>query len=246
MNIVEYLNEKDGLEAKEKRLFDIINLIDEESYKLFSEVTDLDLNSFYKLDNLYMRMDNLSVMLDQASYCYNYLITFEKNSLDYPARKLIIKKLLALFISSVISMVNVSIGLGSFIIISILANKSFLKEITSANRRKDALKKLDLSTISITLENATNLLEGKMNRLYAMKESEEISQDIIITNNYIASYLLDKLSNEEIETLPSNCKQIIIKILQKDLSSNSDNIYELLSELRNKNDSEIKLTKQLN
>ncbi len=129
MDIVEYLNEKDDLEIREKRLFEIIDKIDKESYKLFSEVTDLDLNSYYKVDNLYIRINHVTDMLEEVSNIYDSLACLEANTLISIRKKRSRKKLLVALISSLIVFINLYIGLINYLIFSSIVDNSHIKKL---------------------------------------------------------------------------------------------------------------------
>ena len=59
MDLDSYFKGTDNLENREQVLFDIIDKLDKESFNLFSEVLSLHKNSFYKLDNLVKRTEDL-------------------------------------------------------------------------------------------------------------------------------------------------------------------------------------------
>ncbi len=185
-------------------------------------------------------------MLEEVQNIYNSLLYLEKYGLTSIKKKTLRKKLLVALISSLTVFINLYIGLVNYLIFSSIVDASYLKKLESMSKRIQVLDKIDLSPFGITLGNAANLLKGKMNRLYAMEDNKEISQDIIIANNYIACFLSDELPDISIEDLPPNSKKTMIGLLQKDLNSKSSDICELLNELKRKNDSEIKLIREIN
>jgi hypothetical protein len=246
MEIEEYLKGRDYLENREKKLFELIDKMDKESFKLFSEIVDLDMNSFYKVDNLFIRVNNLSDMLDQLSDCYDYLKEIEMNSFSFAGRRLLLKRLMTATVSAFAIIANIGLGLISFITLSSLANKYYAIEIGDLTERIDQYNKCDLSKIASVLLNCANLLKGKMNKLYKKEEDELLDEELVIANNSIACYLAEDITEEDIDALSDDSKFAIVKLLQKDLKSESDNIYELLNRLKSQSDAAIKLSKELN
>jgi hypothetical protein len=246
MEVVDYLKGKDYLEKREEKLFELLDKLDEESFKLFSEIVDLDMNSFYKVDNLFMRINNLSDMYEKLVDCFEYLKNIELESFVYAGKRLQLKRLLIAIVTIYACLNNALIGIGGYIVLSNMANKSFGEENGDITLRVDKYSKYDLQKISRTLINCANILKGKMDRLYSQEELDGLDEHIIFANNTIASYLDGEIGLEEVKLLSEEDKESILRILQKDLNSEETSIYKLLSLLKTKSNNEIKLTKELN
>ena len=207
---------------------------------------DLDINSYYKCDNLYIRINNLCNLLDQIEDCYEYLKDIEIEGFSYAGRRLLLKRLLIAFVSAFAMFANILLGVLSYFTLSTIANNYYASEIGDITLNVEKYHKYDLKEISKVLRNCAGLLKRKMDKYYKEDEQNKISEDVIIVNNYLSSFLEGESNIEQLLSLNDKEKLLMLKMLQKDLISDSNDLNELLNTLKTKNDNEIKLIKEIN
>jgi len=246
MNYSEYFKGTDYLENREEKLFDIISRMEREASKIYDEVLDLNINSYYKVDNLLIRINHLCDMIDQITDCYEYLKEIEIEGFLYAGRRLLFKRLLTAFVSAFAMFVNILMGVLSYFTLSTMANKYYANEIGDISLKVDRYYKYDLEKLSRILHSCEDLLQRKMNKYFSREEQQKVSKDIIDANYILISFLNNQIDIEDILDFTEEEKNAVIKVLQNDLKSDSDDLSELLNILKKQNDEELKLTKDIN
>lgn len=246
MEIKQYMMGTDPIEKREKKLFKIINELDKECFKLFSEVSSLDNNSYYKVDNLFIRVNNLTDMLQDVIESFDYLKKIELDSYNYASKRLLFKMLLTGITTYLAFSANALLGIMSFITLSNRANDNFISEVEYINSRVEPYDKINLTMVANTLGNASRILKGKMNQLYKKQERMELDDTLLIANNAIVGFVGGEYNRENILELDEESRKKIVQILDHDLGSESSDVFELLDIVKKHNDESIKLTKQLN
>ena len=240
-----YFKGDDSIENKEELLFSIIERLDQESYRLFSEIIDLDKESTYKIDSLALRCQELNFLYLAIEDCFNYLNDIEVKGYAYASKRLQSKRLLASVVTINLFMFNFVLAIIAYIMINRKANKEFADEFARISERVFNFDEERLDLIKRTLDNCNRLLEGKMNKLSITIE-HDYDGLIAKSNDIIEGYIRGKLGNDYIEKLPPDIQNHIVNILHNDLNVDSKDIYELLGLTKEKFDTGMKLIKDLN
>lgn len=248
IDILKYFKGKDRLENREKVLFRLVNELDRESYQLFNEIVDLSDISYYKIQNLYSRVKSLQVLYSETAESFDYIDEIENNSYDYAGKRFQLKRLLTAITTIYASMANALLGIVAFVVLNQKATDDFLRELNAINNRTDKFDEDQVKKIGSTIDNCTRMLESKITKmnedgsLYSIINNNNLM--VIQVNTFILSYIEGLISYDTINSLNDNFKCMIIEILQKDLNSESNDLFELLELAKKQNNDGLKLMKE--
>ena len=237
-DFIAYFTSGKPLEEREQLLFELVNLLDNESFNLFNEIINLNDSSYYKIENLTTRINELKELNIQINKAFEYIKKIEESGYDYATRRLQFSRL-AVAITTVYScMINFILGIFHYIILNRMVNERFANELEETNQKIRQFDEDKITTINNTLDNCTRLLKGKMHKI------QEHNFDLfdIIANDYITQYLEGNAKN--IEYLPDNLQIKIREMLQIDLNTNNDNLDDLLSSTKDNSGKVLKLIKE--
>ena len=248
MDLMDYLKGKDTLQNKEKLLFDIVDKLDKESVLLFDEVVSADLNHLYKYNGIVYRVEYLSYMFNKVSEAIDYIVDIESNNFNYASRRFQLKRILTAITTVYAFLANPILGIGSFIVLSKLANASYideLKYIEESTNRFDAEK---FDRIKLTFDNCNRIMTHKSKELFELTkkfnenpDNPEIDYDSFISNMFIKYYFDGTLDKSFYEVIDENTKNNIINLLQEDLNVENDNLFELLEMTKENEINNIKM-----
>ncbi len=248
MNIAEYSKSQDSLENREKALFEMLDTLDKDSFELFGEIIDLDVNSSQDLEKLIVKTRSLIQTYLETNEAFNYLYVIEAKSYIYILGRLLLKSSFGLtasvtfiiinIIQHIYSMLFVLLSISLFYVNQIRANRKFSEEYTDTYDKTLKFDEKKLKRIKDTLDNCSRLLSGKI------KQSGDNGLDSVITfaDYYLSLYSNNMITIDEIETLPLGIKNIMIIILNQKLNKNEHDLSTLLTAFSNKN-KELKLKK---
>lgn len=239
MNIEKFATGTTPLEKREDFIFKLVDLLDEESFKLFSDIVDLEKNSLYKIPNLNQRFEVLQKTYLATKSAFEYIHKIEESSYDYATKRYLLKSCLASIVSVNLFLINALFGILSFYFLNRRANRDFAEELVDIS---DIIQKFDfekLKRTGITLDNCERFL-SRINTDYESKYSD----DIIDANIIIESYVDGEIDKESIESLSNTIKQTIISLLNQNLNTSTNNIYELLDLEKNRQEKSFALIKE--
>lgn len=217
----------------EEILFKLIDKVDNESYKLFSEIVDLKVGSLYKVENISSRLEKLTYIYEDLCNAYEYFENKEESNAYDATRRFQLKRILACITTVYAFLANPLLGIGSFVLLNTKASNDYIKELEDFD---DAYFKFDedqMGKIGITLENSIRILNGKIKK---MKEKNNIMGgtrlfDYIVlvnANNLIKKYIQGKITKEIIHGQSEIIKYTIKDILNSELKVSINNLDELL------------------
>jgi len=152
------------LELREEVLFKVMDTLDADSFKLFNEVVDLNDASMDKVEGLVMWLHELLKMYNLANDNFEELNNLELENYTYAARRFQMKRMLAAMTTVYALISNLFLGLLSFLLLNIRANKDFAKEIENIGEKVNRFDEEKLRRIESTLSNCERILYGKINR----------------------------------------------------------------------------------
>ena len=259
-NLEIYIKGTAPLEKRETIIFDLINSLDNESYKLFNEIVDLSDNSYYKLSNLNTRSKELKRIYLLTNDLFEYIKNIETSSYDYARKRWLLKCFLTAYAtlqvfltSELLStgiittqtvqnyIITAVIGVGAFTILFKKANDDYSYELSTISESVRRFSSQRLEVIGSTLDNCERLIYAKYKR---HENDENIDELITEANNVIASYIDDKTTETEINTLSDQLKKLIVEILKQDLTSESDDLFGLLKEAKSNYYQRLKLIRE--
>ncbi len=259
-NLEIYIKGTAPLEKREEIIFSLIDSLDNESYKLFNEIVDLSDYSYYKLSNLSIRAKELKRIYTLTNELFEYIKDIETASFDYAKKRWQLKCFLTSYVtlqvfltSKLISTGTITqqtmlnyiataiFGVGAFTVLFKKANKDYAYELSAISESVRRFSDERLAVIGSTLDNCERLIYAK----YKNHEKDE-NIDILITeaNNFIASFIDGKVTEEETNTIPNELKRVMVTILKQDLTSESDDLLSLLNEAKNNYYQRLKLIKE--
>ena len=235
-DFVNYFYSRGSLTEKEALLYELIDLLDKESYNLFSEITNLSNNSTYKLESLSNRMeelDDLLAQVDLGNICLKHQVENRNILAD---SKFYSKLVLLGAISTCIFRFDAILAI---LVLFYFFNKFDDKHELEKQKRTEKIKTFDndkLKIINNTLDNCDRLLSGKMDRTSSLQISDRLA------NKCIESYIDGRKLN--IDYLSDDIKEIIKTILTNDLNTNENSIEKLLSSAKENHNKTLKLLKK--
>ena len=241
VDILDYSKGRDYLENREEFLFKLISELDKASYDLFGEIVSLSSDSYYKIDNLLTRVNELSRLYNETKESYVYINKIEQSSYDYAAKRFQMKRMLTAMTTIYAFVANALLGILAFVLLNDRATKDFCNELDYINERIRKFDENELTRIKDTIENCSRILSGKIKRME--NESEEYNL-ITAANSFIYSYIEGLIEFDIINSLNDDIKKIIINILKNDLESESENLFELLERSKEIKNNGLKLFKE--
>lgn len=239
MEIMEYSLSSVPLEDKEKFLFEIIDKLDKESYKLYCEIIDLSDKSFYKVKEISRRIIELGRTYKEVKEAYEYLDKIEQERVVSATKRLHLKSMLTGFTVMFAFINNVFLGVIAFILLNSRASKDYVNELEVIRSRYSQFDDDRISLIGTTIGNCDRLFCGKVQRMNNLLEGTKTKEDegyiAIITDGYITLYLNGEIDEDRILSISDKYKEVLKDILKKDLNSNSDDLLTLLRELKEHN-----------
>ena len=233
------------LENKEKIIFDIISILDKESFDLFCEIMDLSKESFYKTDDLIDKYKSLKYLLENTVSAYNRIYKMEEESYNYARSRFQFKSLVTFLASAYIATINIFASILSWILLMKRSIKSYGNELDYIGSNLDNFDDEKIKKIEVTLDNCKRILEGKLNR------QEEPNNDdlnytylVVMANKYISAFLNEQLYMEDVNYIPSSIKKYMTNILKKDLNVDVTDLKELLKLAKNKKNNEFSVVKR--
>ena len=238
------------IEEGENFIFNAINKLDVESYKLYSEVNDLSTLSLYKAKELAGRISEMKWVYEQIKQGYDMLdIAVQNKAISINNRKRL-KMLIAASVSTFAFVSNAILGIISLVVLNSKAISDFMAEIEdfkkSYNRYVIADSKLEL--IENTIKNSDRIYNGRryvIGRALENISSEDDEMYIACrVNGFLELYLNGDIEDENILELSDEYKKVLLKILKSDLNSDDENLLTLLHQYKDYNDN-LGLVKKL-
>ena len=246
-NIIEYSKGKDSLEKKEKYVNDLICKLDRESYELYSDIIDCSNTSYYQLPNLSLRCNELSNIYKEVLNAYEYLNNINEDNVMSATKRFQLKRMLTLITTVYAFYANALLGIVSFVLLNNKASKDYYNELVDIESLYTNFDEEKITKIETTLKNSIRLFNKKLDRMKnntkELKDDEN-SINILVANTYIHNYINDEIGKEVFEYLPVSIKNEIIFLLKNDLNSDSNDLYELLDLVKNKDNNSLKLIKE--
>lgn len=246
-NIIEYSKGKDSLEKREKYINDLISKLDKESYELYSDIIDCSNTSYYQLPNLALRCNELTNLFKEVLSAYEYLNNVSENNVMSATRRFQLKRMLTLIATVYAFYANALLGIASFVLLNSKASKDFYNELVDIESLYTNFDEEKIIKIEATLKNCSRIFNKKLERMKTnTKElkNDEDSINILAANTYIHYYINDEIGKEVFEYLPVSIKNEIVFLLKNDLNSDSNDLYELLDLVKNKDNNSLKLIKE--
>lgn len=248
-NIVEYSKSNASLEEKEKFVFEVIDILDKESYKLFGEIIDLSDESFYKVEEISKRIIELYKVYIKVKEAYDYLDMIEQGRVIYATKRFQLKALLTAFTTMFAFLNNAFLGIVSFVALNKVAINDYTREIGEIGISYSNFDDNRLELIKTTIENCDRLFAGKVSRMTEILQSTHSEEDegykAIIVNGFIELYLNGEITDDRLLSISDKYKEKLKQILKKDLNSDSDDLITLIQEFNKHNDECKKMTKKL-
>ena len=248
-NIVEYSRSNASLDEKERFLFGVIDILDKESYKLFSEIVDLSDESFYKIGEISFRIIELYQVYINAKKAYDYLDMIEQSRVIYATKRFQLKTLLMAFTTMFAFLNNALLGIISFVALTKVATSDYVREIGEIGITYSNFDDNKLETIKTTIENCDRLFSGKVRKMSELLQSTHNEDDegytAIIVNDFIELYLDGEITDDVLLSISDKYKEKLKQILKKDLNSDSDDLTTLIQEFKKHNEECKKMTKKL-
>ena len=252
-DITKYLKGTAHIEDREKYLFDLIDKLDEESLRIFSDVIDANEVDFYKTRNLHTRISSLDEIIREVIDNYEYLAKLEEKSYDYAVNRYRLKLLLSILTTGASFAANPLLGVISFVLLMNKANKDYTTELRDIGNRIGMYDDAKVNKIVSTIANAARIYEKKASVMqelfiegYTMCEDAEddfVSIDFM-ANLAIMSYQSGDYTDEDLWIIPDAVKEVMVEILGFDLKNESKDLKELLHKLNEKDEKSIELIKK--
>lgn len=231
MDLMEYAKGKDPLYKKEEYLFDVVEKLDKKSLALYREIMDLSDKSLYKTDILKSKVMELMELSASLSNAFVYLNEIEMSSYNFANSRFMFKKMLTSIMTVYAFLANPILGIISFVALSKKAGDDYINELLDIN---DVIDKFDFDKVRRINRTALNCDRMITDKCIKEEQLEESSTDtleyynILKANYYIINYLRGSLDESLLDTLDNDTRNLLMEILQSDLNSESDNIYDLL------------------
>lgn len=246
-NIIEYSKSNVSLADKEKFLFEVIDILDRESYKLFSEIVDLSEESFYKVSEISARIIELYQVYIKAKEAYDYLDRIEQERVVYATKRFQLKALLMSITTIFAFLNNALLGIVSFVALTKVATSDYVREIGEIGITYSNFDDEKLEIIRTTIENCDRLFCGKVSRMNELLQGTHNKDDegykAIIVNVFIELYLSGEITDERLLSMSDKYKEKLKQILKKDLNSDSDDLLILIQEFKKHNEECNKIKK---
>ena len=253
-DIIEYIKGTAPLEERRKFLFDLINNLDKESFDLFSDIVDLTEYDFYKNVNLTTRIEYLDSITADVMDGFEYLSKIDTSRYNYAVNRYRFKLFLSMIASGFAFASNIPLGLLSFIVLNKKASKDYTRELEFIGNNVDKYDDEKLNIIANTIANSARIYNSKANNTKDMVLNEmalinggddEVMVDAIcLANMSIIAYQNGDLNSTSLNSIPDVVKEVMISLLQYDLSEETNDLKELLDKLIEKNEEKLKFVKQ--
>lgn len=248
-DIVEYSKSKASLEEKEKFVFEVIDILDKESCKLFGEIINLSDESFYKVKEISKRIIQLYQVYIKAKEAYDYLDLVEQERGIYATRRFQFKSLLTSLTTIFAFINNAFLGVISFVVLNKEATRVYVKELEEIEKNYKKFDDDRLKLIKTTIENCDRLFCGKVDKMNQVLQSTQSKDDdgykAIIVNGIIELFLRGEVDESRLLSMSDEYREKLKQILKSDLNSNTDDLPTLIKEFKNNNDENKKLIKKL-
>lgn len=236
---INYFKGKDPLKKREEVLCKLIDEVDKKSFMLFSEICDMDKDSYYKISDLEYQVKDLISFFETLKKAHEYLQSVEGRYSIFVGLKASAK--LTLIAGASIGLIFYTPPLGIYAMIKLSSNviKDYSEEHTEILNRYFRYDNGELERIDNTLANCLTFLKGKQKRLIAnFKTKDSDEKNLIIgANENIRLFLASPESSERrYEVLSDTLKDKILSILQTDLGQSNPNFNKLINDARVKKD----------
>lgn len=249
-DILEYSKSNVSLKEREDFLFDLIDMLDKESSKLFGEIIDLSSESFYKANDISSRIVELHKVYIKAQEAYDYLDKLEQSKVVSATKRMQFKSLLVGITTMFAFVSNAFLGIASFVLLNSKATNDFSSEHEEIEGSYAKFDDDRMELIKRTIENCSRLYNGKVYKMNEILKSAYSSHDkdcccAIVANKFLELYLMGVIPKSRLFELNKTLKSKVLSILLKDLNCDNDDFSYLLDLVKTRSDESKELVKKL-
>lgn len=227
------------IEQGENLIFEAINRLDIESYKLYCEVNDLSNLSLYKAKEIAQRLAEMKYAYEQIKQAYDMLDVATQNKGICINNRKRLKLLLAASVSTFAFVSNATLGILSLIVLNSKVILDFFSEIVDYEnnyRSKYVIPNSKLELTEKTIENSERIYNGRIISIAnALEHVESEDDELYIAcriNGLLELYLNGDIEEENITEISDEYKKVLIKVLKSDLNSDNDDLITLLHQYK--------------